>query len=141
VGAIKIGATESRFEISAAAAERFKAALAASGGSEKSIRITPDGDGSNEGSSPSHKPRKPRTETGTRKPGKPNPDRPKSDEPKSDTPKHGTPRQDKPKPGKPKGPDGKKKPKWSRAKRKAAAAEGSGDLPLKRKTKKSKPKS
>jgi len=144
VGAIKIGATESRFEISAAAAERFKAALVASGGTEKSIRITPDGGSAGEPSPSSkpRKPRKPRAETGAAKskPTKPT-EQSKSDGPKPDGPTSDRPKSGKPKPGKPKGPDGKKKPKWSRAKRKAAAAADSGDQPPKRKMKKSKPKS
>ena len=42
VGSIKIGETLTRFEIKGSDAERFKVALAASGGGEKSIRITPD---------------------------------------------------------------------------------------------------
>lgn len=42
VGAIKIGETETRFEIKAKDAGRFIDAVAASGGGEKSIRITQD---------------------------------------------------------------------------------------------------
>ena len=41
VGSIKIGEKESKFEITGSAAERFQVALDASGGGEKSIRITP----------------------------------------------------------------------------------------------------
>jgi len=46
VGAIKIGETETRFEIKAKDAGRFIDAVAASGGGEKSIRITQDQGGS-----------------------------------------------------------------------------------------------
>ncbi len=42
VGSIRIGNDDSRFEIAGAAADRFIAAVEASGGGEKSIRITKD---------------------------------------------------------------------------------------------------
>jgi ATP-dependent RNA helicase DeaD len=43
VGSIKIGETESHFEISSEAADRFMEAVTAAGGGEKSIRITREG--------------------------------------------------------------------------------------------------
>lgn len=45
IGAIEIGQTESRFEIRGTEAARFKEALAAAGGGEKSIRIVEEGPG------------------------------------------------------------------------------------------------
>lgn len=144
VGSIKIGERDTRFEISAAAADRFIAALAASGGGEKSIRITKDEGGPGETVSDTEA-KRPRPKRAPRKPA------PKNQAPQQ--PKPAKPAEPKPaekkaevkswkkttskKPGGKKG-GANKKARWTEAQKKAARA--GGDQPPKRKKKKTQPK-
>ncbi len=152
VGSIEVGEKESRFEISAAAADRFMAALAESGGGEKSIRIMRD-DGKGEDLTPARDaPARPaRTKSAPAKPRPPKPERPKPAAPKvapiAEAPPPATAVEAKPwkkktgKTGPKPAPGAKrtKKPRWNADQKKAAKLDG--DKPLKRAKKKKRKKS
>ena len=133
VGSIKIGDSETRFEIKARDADRFMEAVAASGGGEKSIRITRDG-GKAPKTTKSERPARPdraakpyKADRAIPKADRATPKVDKGDSDSADAPSDESwvpelsemepPKSDSKNRGKPKG---KKKEKWTRAKKNAA---------------------
>lgn len=137
VGAIKIGEKESRFEIAAAAADRFMEAVTASGGGEKSIRVTREGTA---GSPPSGKSAQPREQSKPREKTKPSTAKPAAAKPPTAKPPAAKPPAAKTKPRKakkkhtPKGRTGRARltmpgrAKTTKITKTAASTDGSGPL-------------
>ncbi len=154
VGSIKVGEKESRFEVSAAAAERFAAALDETGGREKSILITRDDAAAMPAATGDAAPAPRKKKPYKAEDQKPHSDRPKAhksmaQKPRAEDAKDHKSDKEFPKSDRPKAPGKKKKQRWTGSEKKAAKlaksaaaarakkdAKAAGETPLKRSKKK-----